>query len=131
MNATKTECQKLIDGYVRWLRSNMTAVKVGDACEITAPFVDRHNDYVQFYVQRANGRFRLTDDGHTIRDLELSGVDFSSNRRARLLAVMLNGAGVSRAGNELFVEALPPELPQKQHALLQAILAVNDMFLTA
>jgi len=131
MTGTTLNCGKLVEQYIRWLRSNITAVKSGEACEITTPFLDRHNDFLQFYVVPSNGRFRLTDDGNTIRDLELSGVDLRSERRARLLALTLNGLGVSRHGDELVIEALTKELPQKQHALVQAMLAVNDMFVTA
>jgi len=131
MSGQAFDCSELVEGYLRWLRSNISTCKVGEACEITTPFLDRHNDYVQFYVQRDNGRYRLTDDGNTIRDLELSGVDFSSAKRARILDVALNGFGVAKKGDELTVDSAADELPQKQHALLQAILAVNDMFMTA
>jgi len=130
MSSAELDCNRMVESYLQWLRSNMSVCKVGDACEITTPFLDRHNDFVQFYVQRDNGRFRLSDDGYTIRDLEQSGVDFSSPRRSQLLEVALNGFGVAKKGDELFVEARFDELPQKQHALLQAILSVNDMFMT-
>lgn len=131
MSSRTLDCNTLVEGYLKWLRSNITACRVGEACEITTPFLDRHNDFVQFYVQPDNGRFRLTDDGNTIRDLELGGVDLSSAKRNRLLEVALNGFGVTKQGDELTVEARADELPQKQHALLQAILSVNDMFMTA
>jgi hypothetical protein len=125
------DCARLVESYLEWLRSNISVCKVGQACEITTPFLDRHNDFLQFYAQPEDGRFRLTDDGNTIRDLELSGVDLSSERRARLLETALNGFGVSRKGDELTVEAKRSELPIKLHSLLQATLAVNDMFFTA
>src|SRR4051812_7332030 len=125
------DCSSLVDGYLEWLRSNMSVCRVGEACEITTPFLDRHNDFLQFYAQPENGRFRLSDDGNTIRDLEQSGVDLTSPKRARLLEVALNGFGIARKGDELVVEARPTELPLKLHSLLQATLSVNDMFFTA
>lgn len=126
-----TDCGRLVDDYVRWLRSSISTREVGKACEITTPFLDRHNDFVQIYVQSDDGRYRLTDDGHTIRDLELSGVDLSSPRRSRLLEMILNGLGIRRQGDELVAETRLADFPQKQHALLQAILSVNDMFVLA
>ncbi|WP_428937002.1 DUF1829 domain-containing protein [Fontivita pretiosa] len=125
------DCNKLVNDYLSWLRSNISVCKIGQACEITAPFLDRHNDFVQFYVRPEDGRLRLSDDGYTVRDLEQSGVDFSSARRLRLLQTALRGFGVAKRGDELTTEARPDELPQKVHALLQAIVAVNDMFVTA
>ena len=41
----RAECQKLIDGYVAWLRQGLTVENVGEACELTTPFLDRHNDH--------------------------------------------------------------------------------------
>jgi hypothetical protein len=49
-----------------------------------------------------------------------------------MLQTTLNGFGVSlSADDELFVQASEQNFPQKKHALLQAMLAVNDMFMTA
>jgi len=130
MSAT-LDCKKLVDEYLAWLKSGISTKNVAGACEITAPFLDRHNDYVQFYIQRVNGRYRLSDDGQTIRDLEMSGVDLSTSKRSRFLEMILNGLGVQRNGDELVTEAADSELGLKQHALIQSILAVNDMFVTA
>lgn len=125
------DCVRLVESYLEWLRSNISVCKVGEACEITTPFLDRHNDFLQFYAQPDNGHFRLTDDGNTIRDLEQSGVDLASERRIKLLETALNGFGVAKKGDELVVEAKLRELPEKLHSLLQATLVVNDMFFTA
>jgi hypothetical protein len=47
----------------------------------------------------------LTDDGYTIRDLELSGFDIGTEKRIRLLRSILNGFGVRLQGDEIIVEA--------------------------
>ena len=50
-------------------------------------------------------------------------------KRESILRTALNGFGVKINGNdELYVDATSQNIGQKKHYLLQAILAVNDMF---
>ena len=49
------EIRKLIDEYTAWLKDKTALRQVGDWIEITTPYLDRHNDYIQIYVKRENG----------------------------------------------------------------------------
>lgn len=118
-----------IDAYLSWLREKITFTNIGDAIEISTPFLDSHNDYIQLYVLQRNNSIIITDDGFTISDLIMSGCDLSSNRRKDILQGILNGFGVKFNGKELYVEATERSYPQKKHMLLQAIISVNDMFM--
>jgi len=128
MDAT---CEQLVEAYLDWLRANISVADLDGACEITTPFLDRHNDMLQIYAARSNGGIRLTDDGYTLGDLEASGVSLKSAKRREMLQTVLNGVGVCESDGELCVETSLAKFPQKKHSLLQAMLAVNDMFLTA
>jgi hypothetical protein len=127
----QAECARLVDSYVAWLRSRVELREINDVCEITTPFLDRHNDRIQIYVHKMNGHLRLSDEGTTIADLELSGCGVTSPSRKRMLQTIVNGHGVREENGELFVEAATDNFPHKKHSLLQAILEVNDMFMTA
>lgn len=126
-----SECQKLVDSYINWLRCRITVEDINGACEITTPFLDRHNDQLQIYVQRSNGGFRLTDDGYILADLESSGCSIATGNRQRMLQTILRGFGVEEVEGALVTNATYSTFPQKKHALVQAMLAVNDMFLVA
>jgi len=125
------ECLQLVDDYVRWLREGITAVQIGEICEITTPFLDRHNDHLQIYIKKTDEGLVLTDDAYTIEDLLLSGCDLGTQRRSALLDSILNGFGVQRIEDELTVQASESNLAQKKHNLIQAMLAVNDLFVLA
>ena len=125
------DIQSLTDAYHAWLRDKSTLRQVDDWVEITTPYLDRHNDYVQIYAQRSNGGFTLTDDGYTIGDLEQSGCKLDSRKRQDLLKMTLNGFGVQLDGSALQVHAAPENFALRKHNLVQAILAVNDMFYLA
>jgi hypothetical protein len=128
---TREECRQLVDAYVEWLRRGLSAEAVGEACELTTPFLDRHNDHLQIYAVRRNGKIVLSDDGYILSDLRTSGLELSTPRRRTVLETALRGLGVQLEGNRLIVEASPRNLGQRVHALVQAMLAVNDMFIMA
>ena len=124
------EVQSLLDGYWRWLKDQTSLRAVHDCVEITTPFLDRHNDYLQIYAKRHDGGFILTDDGYTVADLEQSGCTIDSPRRQDLLRTTLNGFGVqiSETSKELEVRASAGNFALRKHSLVQAMLAVNDLF---
>ncbi|MDA8104778.1 MAG: DUF1829 domain-containing protein [Nitrospiraceae bacterium] len=125
------EIQKLLDQYTAWLREKTSLRQIKDWIEITTPYLDRHNDYLQIYVRRDNGSFIITDDGHTIEDLRMSGCELESRKRKDLLNQTLNGFGVKLASDELTVHAASDNFALRKHNLVQAILAVNDLFYLA
>jgi hypothetical protein len=125
------DIQRLLDAYHEWLRDRTALRQVESWVEITTPYLDRHNDYVQIYARRENGTFILTDDGHTIEDLEQSGCRLESRKRQDLLRMTLNGFGVHLEGKTLQVHASPDNFALRQHNLVQAMLAVHAMFYLA
>ena len=127
----RQECDTLIEAYVSWLRKGLVTQELRGSCELTTPFLDRHNDHVQGYAQKQNGNVILSDDGYTMADLRASGLDLNSPKRKDILQSVLNGFGVRNDGGRLVVEASPRNLGQRTHNLVQAMLAISDMFVMA
>lgn len=125
---TRTECQRLVDEYIRWLKENLKVTELDGSCQISTPFLDRHNDAIAIHVEKRDGSLRLTDDGYTIRDLRASGMEFTTEKRKAHLAAVLNGFDVRLEHDEIYVAGSAEDFPQKKHNLVQAILAVNDTF---
>ena len=125
------EIQQLIDKYLSWLRDKTTLRQIGEWTEITTPYVDRHNDFLHIYAKRGNGGFLLTDDGYVIKDLRQSGCALESAKRQQLLKITLNGFGVKLNGEALEVQASRENFALRKHSLVQAMLAVNDLFYLA
>ena len=88
------ECHDLVNAYIEWLKQKISVKDIEGVCEITTPFLDRHNDHLQIYVKRTGDTLILTDDGYTIRDLELSGFKIALGKREQVLHSILNGFGV-------------------------------------
>lgn len=125
------DIQHLLDAYYAWLKDKTALRQVDKWVEITTPYLDRHNDYIQIYVRRENGGYVLTDDGYTIGDLERSGCRLQSAKRQGLLKMTLNGFGVQLHDNRLEVHASADNFALRKHNLVQSVLAINDMFYLA
>lgn len=124
-----SEISRLIENYRTWLRDRTTIKSVQkDWFEITTPFLDRHNDYIQIYAKKDNDHYILSDDGATIRDLELSGFSLDTKKRQSILKETINGFGIEEKNCVLFTRANSENFSVKKHSLLQSILAINDMF---
>jgi len=126
------EIEKLLSDYRAWLKDKTTLREVnGSWVEITTPYLDRHNDALQVYARQENGGYVLTDDCYTIHDLDASGCTLDTEKRRALLDMTLNGFGVKLNDEALEVHATSETFSLRIHSLIQAILAVNDLFCLA
>lgn len=125
------DIQGLVDAYHAWLKDKTVLKQIDDWVEITTPYLDRHNDYIQIYARRDDGGVLLSDDGYTLQDLRDSGCKLDSPKRQALLRQTLNGFGVQLSGDRMEVRATPETFALRKHNLVQAMLAVGDMFYLA
>jgi hypothetical protein len=126
------EIERLLNDYRTWLKDKTTLREVNSSwVEITTPYLDRHNDALQIYARQENGSYVLTDDRYTIHDLETSGCSLNTEKRQDLLKMTLNGFGVKLNDEALEVHATSENFPLRKHNLIQAMLAVNDLFYLA
>jgi hypothetical protein len=125
------ETNRLLENYLTWLKDTTTLRQVDEWVEITTPYLDRHNDYLQIYIKRQNGNYLLSDDGYILGDLERSGCKLDTPKRNALLTMTLNGFGVQLTNGELTIRASQENFAQKKHNLIQAMLAINDLFYLA
>jgi hypothetical protein len=128
----KNELDELIAKYSSWVRDK-TVLKTIDEqwIQITTPYLDRHNDCLQIYAKKDENGFLLTDDGYILNDLLNTGCDLKSTKRQEFLKTTINGFGVQLEGDQLVIHASQENFPLKKHSLIQAMLAVNDLFYLA
>lgn len=124
------DIQKLIDDYTQWLRTEIKFEKVGEYYEISAPFLDSANDYIQFYVRLDGDTIYFTDDGFTINQLVMNGFQLSPNRK-KLLNNLLKQYGVELQGESIVSKADVRNFPQKKHMYIQSIMKIDDLFMNA
>lgn len=116
--------------YVDWLANEISVNKVNNYLEVTSPFLDINNDYLQVYVKIINSnQIHLTDDGSTINNLNMLGIEIDSPKRLEIFNGFLKKYGIKNEKNELVANSSQYEFPQKLVRLMQAMLDIYDMFM--
>lgn len=118
----------LIARYYEWLRDKTVFKEGKDIVEITTPYLNAHNDYIQIYLKKDGENYILSDEGETIAELEMYGCSLETGKRGKILNSVLQGFGVSQKNGAIQTTASVEDFPLKKHCLLQALLSVSDMF---
>lgn len=124
----------LMDSYYNFLKEKTVVTECNSSnwVEISTPFVGLFNDSIDIYAKRVNGAILLSDDSQTLRDLQLSGMEFSrSEKRRQMLEKILVNYGVRLENDELVVEATVKDFPQKKLNLISAISEISDLAVMA
>ena len=125
------DCQKFISEFLKSNGENtiLKTIDEGKVWSVLTPFLDNHNDFIEIYILKTEDNLRLTDNGYTLANLQMSGVQMNSEKRESIISTVLNDFSVKiNSNDEFFVEATTENICQKKNFLLQAILAVNSMF---
>ena len=121
---------KVKERYINWLEHEISVNKIGEYLEITSPFLDRYNDYLQVYAKlEVDDEIILTDDAYIINNLQMSGVDINSSKRKQVLESFLNKYNVKLEEDALVTKSGIEDFPQKILFLMQAMLNIDDMFM--
>lgn len=122
--------------YDNWNRNQLQLDDHEDYILITTPFLDLHHDLLQLvFTKDSSGGYKLSDDGYILSELEMLGVDvFSSQKRKSFFDMTLKIFGVenNRTTRELSISFNSlSDYPKKQNNLIQCLLRISDMLLTA
>lgn len=126
-----TEIKALLNEYANFIRSEISVAKIGEFCEITTPYLDRHNDYLQIYVKQLDdGEIFMTDDGFTISDLIASGVSIRrGSTREKAIHDIIRSFSLSLSGEDIVTTAQPETFAMRKHLMVQAMLQISDMYI--
>jgi len=126
------EVKKMVDSYTNWLNEEISTASFGEYAEITLPYLDRFNDYLQIYVKvNTDGTIELTDDGIIIANLHASGITFrNGSSRKKSLDQIVKNFNVSIQGEDIIATATANNFAQMKHMMVQAMLQVDDLFVT-
>lgn len=121
-----------ISNYYRWLKDK-TIVLADEHTGwtiVNTPFIGLFNDNIELYAKKESDNIILSDNGDTLHNLELTGLNIHrSNRRRELVDSILLNYGILIKGDELSVECNASNFSQKKHNLLTAMLELNDLYM--
>lgn len=126
----KLDTTLLLSQYLDWLKNKYRIKNLEDSNQIITPFTNAIGDNINIYVDKIDEKhFLLSDDGETINDLSLNGIELTTTRNQMIDRILI-GSGVHRVDDELTIDGVSSEFPEKKHSLLQTILRVNDLMMT-
>ena len=124
--------EEKMDEYFKWLKQNYKYKQLDNSTEITTPFVNHLNDAIRIYLDfLPNKKIRLSDDGLTFNELELFGIDINTKTRRKLIESILNQFALRVEDEEIIADINNKEFAQAKHNMIQGILKIYDLTLTA
>ncbi|KRL14645.1 hypothetical protein FD09_GL000299 [Schleiferilactobacillus perolens DSM 12744] len=119
-----------ITDYTMWLRKQYHVESLPDGDEVTTPFTNSLGDNIQLFMipSTKDGEFLLTDEGNTINDLELLGINMNNDTRSELLSSIVQQYQVSLDKEGVLSVSGPiKNFPVLKQHLLQAVLRIDDL----
>ena len=118
--------------YYQWLKDN-TAIREDKGTgwfSVSTPFVGLFNDNIEIFVKKeSETKILLSDDGETIENLFLSGVDvLRSQKRKDYMQKVANNFGIKiTPEGEIVTESNGADFARKKHNIISAISSISDM----
>jgi hypothetical protein len=119
-----------IKEYYDWMMDNTFIKQDSDTgwYAISTPFQGLFNDNIEIFAKREKDTIILSDDGVTMSNLKMLGVDISrSPKRKEIIDVVLRNYGISIKEEELYAETTDAGFSQTKHGLISAISEISDM----
>jgi len=120
----------VLDDYFRFLKDKtiVTESEGTDWVEISTPFTGLFNDTLDVFAKREGNQILLSDDGVTLKNLELSGLSVTrSPKRKVLFDRILANHGISHENEELIARTDVAHFAQSKLDMITAMSEVNDL----
>lgn len=119
-----------IKGYYDWLYNNtsFSQDKMTGWYSVQTPFVGLMNDCIDVFIKKEGNKIFLSDDGDTITNLELCGVNVSKSMNLnKILRKIELSFGVKVNNNEIIAVANEADFNLRKHAFICAIQQISDL----
>lgn len=124
--------EQKMDEYFNWLKQRYSYKKLDGSTEITTPFKNHLNDYIRIYVDIINNNeLLLSDDGLTLNELKMLGIDINTKARQKLISSIMNQFNLTLDNDEIISYVQNDTFAQSKHNLIQGILKIYDLTLTS
>ncbi|MFI4910975.1 MAG: DUF1828 domain-containing protein [Sedimentisphaeraceae bacterium JB056] len=126
--------EELMNNYYSFLKENtvLSTSNSSEWVEISTPFTSSFNDTLDIYAKKDKNKIFLSDDGNTLRNLELYGMEIMrSQKRKQILDKILLNYDIKLLDKELVAEANEKNFPQKKLNIISAISEINDLYCLA
>lgn len=133
MNSIQQNTQSLLNEYFNFYQQKYSIRELKKASEIITPFTNHLNDRIALYVEfLPDDKLRLSDDGITLNELEMLGIDITSATRTKILNSILKNYQLAISEDVIYTIAeSPSQFSQKKLNMIQGLLSVYDILFTS
>lgn len=126
------DTNKWIDDYLKWMKTKYSVTSFDDGDEIMTPFTNIIGDRIAIYVSPVNkNKIRLSDDGTTLNDLILLGIDIKSDVRSRIIKSITQSFNITISNDMILkIDGKKEDFPIMKQSLIQTILRIDDLVMT-
>ena len=124
------DIQKFQEDYINLLKTSFNVKNLDNCHEVILPLFDSRNDSLAVYIEKEGSGYRISDDSYILNNLIDSGVQLTPHRK-QSIELICRKLGIKLVDNELIVEAMPNDIASKTHSLAQAMLRIDDLYLTS
>lgn len=128
----QTTIQSLLNDYFNWYEKRFSINELKEAHEIVTPFVNQINDRISLFIEfDDNNQIIISDDGVTIDELLMNGIDINTATRERIIKNIIENFKLEINGEIIYTIAKDiNSFSQAQHNMIQGILQINDILFT-
>lgn len=124
------EINSIVNEYLKWIKENTKIKNKNGIDVITTPFALSNNDLIDIIVKKNNNEIILSDDGETLFNLEISGVNIV--KRKEIFEKFLRSYGLNKTSeDEIIKKSSYQNIGRDINDFIQGILSIDDMFLTS
>lgn len=125
------DTDKLLDNYTNWLRNQYKIKRIDTSDEITTPFTNMSGDNLRVYVTPiSDNRICLSDDGATLEDLLLFGVDINSTVHRKIINRITRHFSINLVDDVLSTAGSVSDFPIMKQNLILAMIQINGLSMT-
>lgn len=115
-----------LEEYIDWFKVETSVRKLGEYYEISVPFLDKNNDYIQFYMKFQNTEILFTDGGETINALKMDG-SFCNEEKQQNINTILQQHHVYLAEDEFQLSVAVDKFVIGMHEFLQCMIEILNI----
>jgi len=130
------EIKNISGNYYDWLKNNHQFIPIeDDSLELYSPFLDYFGEAISVNISKHGDKYLLTDYGETLWNLEIFGVDLTSDKKSKKYQLFNNIITF----DELYFDetnkaieklASRSDLPQSIHNFVKSLANVSNLVIT-
>jgi len=115
-----------------WIMDDHQIKPFDDGDEIMTLFTNIIGDRITIYISKINdNKIQLSDDGNTLNDLVLLGIDIKNNEKSKIIKDILYSSKVQLNNNQILkIDGQKEDFKIMGQDLIQTILKFDDSLTT-